>query len=281
MHFKNLSFTTKMGNISGINPNGSQRAYDMLLKCNYINEISPGRNVVFSTATPISNSICEMYQMQKYLQGELLRERGLYHFDAWAANFGETVSSMELSPEGKGYREKTRFAKFTNIPELVTAFRMVADVKTQSMLSYLDIPSLINNSYDICQSEASEDIIRCIDEFVERADRIRTGNVDPSVDNMLKVCHDAKLVSTDIRLLYPNAEPDIGSKLYKVAENVFRIYNETMEEKGTQVIFSDIGVPNGGKGFNVYQFIKDELVSRGMPADEICFIHEGATRSCI
>ena len=273
-YFKNLSFTTKMGNISGINPNGSQRAYDMLLKCNYINEISPGRSVVFSTATPISNSICEMYQMQKYLQGELLRERGLYHFDAWAANFGETVSSMELSPEGKGYREKTRFAKFTNIPELVTAFRMVADVKTQSMLSYLDIPSLINNSYDICQSEASEDIIRCIDEFVERADRIRTGNVDPSVDNMLKVCHDAKLVSTDIRLLYPNAEPDIGSKLYKVAENVFRIYNETMEEKGTQVIFSDIGVPNGGKGFNVYQFIKDELVSRGMPADEICFIHE-------
>ncbi len=272
--YKNMSFNTKIGNVAGVNPNGSNKAYDLFLKIQYINEKSPGRNVVFATGTPISNTICEMYIMQKYLQADHLKERGIYHFDAWAANYGDIVTSMELSPEGRGYREKARFSKFTNLPELITSFRMVADVQTQNMLPYLDIPSLIDGKYDIIESEANNQIVECINDFVTRAEAVRNGQVNPSEDNMLKICHDAKLVSTDIRLLYPDARPDKESKLYKCIENVYRIYNETMDKKGAQVIFSDIGVPNGGKGFNVYQFIKDQLVEKGIPSEEICFIHD-------
>ena len=273
-NYKNLSFNTKMGNVAGINPNGSIKAYDLFLKVTYINALSPGRNVVFATGTPISNTMCEMYIMQKYLQADLLKEKGLYDFDAWAANFGEVVTAMELTPEGKGYREKRRFAKFVNLPELVTMFRMVADIKTQKELPYLKVPHLVNEQFDIIESEPNEDIVACIDSFVERAKAIRDGNVDPSIDNMLKICHDAKLVSTDIRMLYPNQAPDPQSKLYKCVDQVYKWWLETAEEKGAQVIFSDIGVPNGGKGFSVYQFIKDELVKRGIPKDEICFIHD-------
>lgn len=271
-NYKNLSFNTKMGTVAGINPNGSNKAYDLFLKTQYINEMTPGRNVVFATGTPISNTMCEMYLMQKYLQSDLLKSMGIYHFDAWAANFGETVTAMELSPEGKGYREKTRFSKFTNLPELVTLFRMVADVQLE--LPYLNIPKLVDGKYDIVESEPNQDIKDCVDSFVERAEAVRNGSVDPSTDNMLKICHDAKLVSTDIRMLYPDAIPDSGSKLYKCVENVFSIWNETMENRGVQVIFSDVGVPNSGKGFNVYQFIKDELIKKGVPAAEICFIHD-------
>lgn len=274
-NYKNLSFSTKIGNVAGINPQGSLKAYDLSLKCQYINELHPGRNVVFATGTPISNTMCEMYIMQKYLQSDMLREKGLEHFDAWAANYGEVVTSMELSPEGKGYRPKTRFAKFTNLPELVTSFRMCADIQTQSMLPFLNIPKLAGGKYDIVECEASEDIKACIDEFVERAGRIRNGQIDSKEDNMLKICHDAKLVSTDIRLYDPTADPDVDSKLYKCVENVYKIYNDTMDTKAAQVIFSDIGVPNADKSkFSVYQFIKDELVKRGIPADEICFIHD-------
>ena len=274
-NYKNLSFSTKIGNVAGINPQGSLKAYDLSLKCQYINELHPGRNVVFATGTPISNTMCEMYIMQKYLQSDMLREKGLEHFDAWAANYGEVVTSMELSPEGKGYRPKTRFAKFTNLPELVTSFRMCADIQTQSMLPFLNIPKLVGGKYDIVECEASEDIKACIDEFVERAGRIRNGQIDSKEDNMLKICHDAKLVSTDIRFYDPTADPDVDSKLYKCVENVYKIYNDTMDTKAAQVIFSDIGVPNADKSkFSVYQFIKDELVKRGIPADEICFIHD-------
>lgn len=274
-NYKNLSFNTKIGNVSGINPNGSMKAYDLSLKTKYINELSPGRNVIFATGTPISNTMCEMYLMQKYLQSDLLEEKGIAHFDAWAANFGETVTAMELSPEGKGYRPKTRFAKFTNLPELVTSFRMVADIQTQSMLPYLKIPTLAEGKYDIIESEANDDIKAAIDSFVERAERIRSGGVDSSEDNMLKICHDAKLVSTDIRMLYPDAEPDIDSKLYKCVENVYRIWKEGEADRSAQVIFSDIGVPSADKErFCVYQFIKDELVKKGVPAEEICFIHD-------
>lgn len=271
-NYKNLSFNTKMGTVAGINPNGSNKAYDLFLKIQYINEMTPGRNVVFATGTPISNTMCEMYLMQKYLQSDLLKSMGIYHFDAWAANFGETVTAMELSPEGKGYREKTRFAKFTNLPELVTLFRMVADVQLE--LPYLNIPKLAGGKYDIVESEPNQDIKDCVDSFVERAEAVRNGTVDPSTDNMLKICHDAKLVSTDIRMLYPDAVPDSDSKLYKCIENVYSVWNETMENRGVQVIFSDVGVPNSGNGFNVYQFIKNGLVKKGVPAEEICFIHD-------
>lgn len=273
--YKNLSFNTKIGNVAGINPNGSLKAYDMWLKTRYINEMTPGRNVIFATATPVSNTMCEMYLMQKYLQSDWLEEKGVSHFDAWAANFGEIITSMELTPEGKGYRPKTRFAKFTNLPELVTAFRMVADIQTQDLLPELKIPKLKDGKYVIVESLPNDDIKECVEEFVERAKRIHDGNVDPSEDNMLKVCHDAKLVSTDIRLLYPNADPDVDSKLYKCVENVYRIWEETKADRAAQVIFSDIGVPTDDKEkFCVYQFIKDQLVARGIPAEEICFIHD-------
>lgn len=273
-YYKNLSFNTKISNVSGINPNGSNRAYDLFQKVQYINELSPGRNVIFATGTPISNSICEMYIMQKYLQSDLLREKGILHFDAWAANYGDMVTAMELAPEGKTYREKTRFARFTNLPELVTSFRMIADVQMQSMLPYLKIPTLVNNQYDIVKSEPSDDIKAYVERFVERAELIRGGQVNPSDDNMLKICHDAKLVATDIRMLEPVAVPDPESKLYKCVDNVYLIYKETEAERGTQVIFSDIGVPKQGKSFNVYQFIKTQLVARGIPEKEICFIHD-------
>ena len=273
-NYKNLSFTTKIGRVAGINPNGSNKAFDLFQKIQYINELSPGRNVVFATGTPISNTMCEMYLMQKYLQPELLREKGIYHFDAWAANFGEIVTSMELSPEGKGYREKTRFGKFTNLPELVTMFRMFADVKMLEDLPYLDIPELENNKFDIIESEPSDAVKDYVNSFVERAEDIRNGSVDPSIDNMLKICHDAKLVSTDIRMLNPSAAPDPNGKLYKCTEKVFEIWNNTKENRGTQVVFSDIGVPNGSNSFNVYQFIKNELIKKGVPEKEICFVHD-------
>ncbi len=273
-NYKNLSFTTKIGRVAGINPNGSNKAFDLFQKIQYINELSPGRNVVFATGTPISNTMCEMYLMQKYLQPDLLKEKGIYHFDAWAANFGEIVTSMELSPEGKGYREKTRFGKFTNLPELVTMFRMFADVKMLEDLPYLDIPELENNKFDIIESEPNDTVKDYVDSFVQRAEKIRNGSVDPSVDNMLKICHDAKLVSTDVRMLDPTADPDTNGKLYKCAEKVFEIWNKTKENRGTQVVFSDIGVPNGNKSFNVYQFIKNELIQKGVPDYEICFVHD-------
>lgn len=272
-NYKNLSFNTKIGNVSGINPNGSLKAYDLYMKVQYINEKNPGRNVVFATGTPISNTMCEMYVMQKYLQSDLLRDKQIYHFDAWAANFGEVVTSFEMSPEGKGYRQKTRFSKFTNLPELVTMFRMFADIQTADMLDYLDIPKLENGKYDVVEAEANDDIKACVEEFVERADAIRNGMVDPSEDNMLKICHDAKLVSTDIRMLYPNAEPDPQSKLYQCVNKVYEIYTEKQAEKAAQVIFSDIGTP-GGNGFCVYEFIKMELVKKGIPENEIVFIHD-------
>lgn len=272
-----LSFNTKIGNVAGINPNGSNKAFDMFQKVQYINEITPGRNVVFATGTPISNTMCEMYIMQKYLQPDVLKEKGIYHFDAWAATFGEIVTAMELSPEGRGYREKTRFARFTNLPELVTTFRMIADIKTQDMLPYLKIPKLVDGKHTIVESEASEDIEKCVDEFVERAAAIRNGSVDPSTDNMLKICHDAKLVSTDIRMFIPDAEPDVHGKLYECARNVYEIWQKTADNRGAQVICSDIGVPNGGQSFSVYEFLKDELIRMGIPAQEICFIHDAKT----
>lgn len=273
-NYKNLSFSTKMGNVAGINPNGSKKAFDLFQKVQYINELFPGRNIVFATGTPVSNTMCEIYVMQKYLQSDLLCEKGIYNFDAWAANYGETVTAMELAPEGKGYREKTRFARFTNLPELITSFRMVADIKSQSALSYLNIPTLVGDSAEIIESEPSEDVLECVQWFCDRAKQVRDGRVDPSQDNMLKICHDAKLVSTDIRMLFPEKMPDPQGKLYKCIDNVYRIYKEYDVDKASQVIFSDIGVPNSNGGFDVYQFLKDGLIAKGIPAEEICFIHD-------
>ena len=269
-NYKNLSFTTKMTRVSGINPQGSKKATDLLLKVQYLQELSPGRNVIFATGTPISNSIAEMYVMQKYLASDALKERDIYAFDLWASNFGKVETTLELAPEGNRYREKTRFAQFVNTPELITLFRQFADVKTPDMIK-LDVPTLKDGKYSIVESEPDDFVKEVMETFVERAEAIHNGNVAPDEDNMLKVCHDGKLLAMDVRLIDPDAVPAPDCKLNKCVENVFKVYNE---KDGIQVIFSDIGVPGASDKFSVYDYIKDELVKKGIPSDEICFIHD-------
>ena len=288
--FKNLAIFSKM-NVSGITGSGSQRAMDMFLKCEYINEINKGRGVVFATGTPISNTMCEMYVMQAFLQKETLERIGIYHFDSWAANFGEQTTALELTVEGSGFRFKTRFNKFTNLPELMNLFKEVADIQTRDMLD-LDVPKLRNDKYIIVESEPDWYVKQVMETFVERAERIRSGGVDPSVDNFLKITHEARLLGTDARLLTPDAPDSPDGKLNKVVENVFYEYQKAEEEGiiGTQLIFSDIGTPKGNwsedmlttpwhekESFDVYNYIKTELVKRGIPAEEIAYIHDAKT----
>lgn len=272
-NYKNLSFTTKMTRVSGINPQGSNKASDLFLKTQYIQELTPGRNVIFATGTPISNSMAEMYIMQKYLASEQLKKLGIYGFDLWASNFGKVETSLELAPEGNRYREKTRFAKFVNLPELVTIFRQFADVRTPDMVN-LDIPKLKNDGYTIIESEPDDYVKKIMQTFVDRAEAIHNGAVKPDEDNMLKVCHDGKLLAMDVRLYDPEAVPDKDCKLNKCVEIVYKKYIESDSIKGIQVIFSDVGVPGVKGEFNVYQYVKDELIKKGIPADEICFIHD-------
>lgn len=271
-NYKNLSFNTRMSRVAGINPQGSFKASDMAMKVAYIQEITGGKNVIFATGTPISNSMAEMYIMQKYLTPNRLKQLGIYHFDSWAATFGEVTTSLELAPEGTGYREKTRFAKFINTPELISLFREFADVQTSETIQ-LDIPKLKNGNYTIVESEPGEFIKKIMRTFVERAENIHSGSVEPHVDNMLKVCHDAKLLSTDVRMYDENAVPEIDCKLNKCVQNVIDVYKEHQDIKGTQIIFSDIGTPKKDK-FNVYNYLKEELVNKGIPENEICFIHD-------
>lgn len=271
-NYKNLAFHTKMTRVAGINPSGAKKSTDLLLKIQCIQEKHFGRNIVFATGTPLSNTMCEMYILQKYLQPEYLQERGIYHFDAWAATFGENVTSMELTPEGNSYRQKTRFSKFVNLPELLTLYKTFADVQMPSMIK-LDVPVLKNGKYTIVESEPDENIKAFMDKFIERADRIHEGTVDPTVDNMLKICHDAKYLSTDIRLLAPDIIPAFDCKLNQCINKVYEKYQETQEEKGVQIIFCDVGVP-GGEGFCVYDYLKEQLKEKGIPKNEICFIHD-------
>ena len=270
--YKNLSFTTKLGRVAGINPDGAKKSTDMLLKIQYVQEITPGRNIVFATGTPISNSMCEMYIMQKYLQPEKLKELGIYHFDAWASCFGETVSRLELKVEGNGYKTRTRFAKFVNLPELITIFKEIADIRMADSLD-LDVPEIKGGKRTIVESQPNDEIKQYIESFVERAEAIHNSAVDPSEDNMLRICNDAKKLSTDIRLLDPEAEDFDGSKLNMCIENLYNIYVESNDFKGTQVVFCDVGVPNGNN-FSPYTFIKQSLIDKGIPSDEICFIHD-------
>lgn len=285
--FKNLAIFSKM-NVSGITGSGSQRAMDMFLKCQYINEINGGRGVVFATGTPISNTMCELYVMQSFLQKDTLEQLGIYHFDSWAANFGEQTTALELTVEGSGFRFKTRFNKFTNLPELMNLFKEVADIQTSDMLD-LDVPALRDGKYIIVQSEPDWYVKQVMESFVERAERIRNGGVDPSEDNFLKITHEARLLGTDARLLYPDAPDNPGGKLNKLVENVLYEYRKAEREGiiGTQLIFSDIGTPKSPwseemrnvtwyehGSFDVYNYIKTELVKRGIPAEEIAFIHD-------
>ena len=288
--FKNLAVFSKM-NVSGITGSGSQRAMDMYLKCQYINEIGAGRGVVFATGTPISNTMCEMYVMQQFLQKNTLEQLGIYHFDSWAANFGEQTTALELTVDGGGFRFKTRFNKFTNLPELMNIFRETADIQTRDMLD-LDTPKLRDGKYIIVESEPDWYVKQVMETFVRRAEEIRNGKVDPKVDNFLKITHEARLLGTDARLLTPDAPESVDGKLNKVVKNVLYEYHNAENEgkTGTQLIFSDIGTPKRSwsremlnmpwheiGAFDVYNYIKTELVRQGIPAEEIAFIHDCKT----
>lgn len=292
--FKNLAVFSKM-NVAGITGSGSQRAMDMYLKCQYINEINGGRGIVFATGTPISNTMVEMYVMQQFLQKDTLEQMGIFHFDAWAANFGEQTTALELDVTGSGFRSKTRFNKFTNLPELMNIFREAADIQTRDMLD-LDTPELRDGKYTIVESEPDWYVKQVMGTFVQRAEAIRNGGVNPKEDNFLKITHEARLLGTDARLLTPDAPGNPGGKLDKVVENVLYEYHKAEGEgkTGTQLVFSDIGTPkrpwteemldtpwHEAGSFDVYNYIKTELVRAGIPAGEIAFIHDGATRSCI
>jgi hypothetical protein len=298
--FKNLAVFSKMNRVSGISSSGSKRAMDMLLKCQYITEINGGRGVVFATGTPVSNTMVELYVMQRFLQQDALEQMGIYHFDSWAANFGEVTTALELTVEGSGFRFKSRFNKFTNLPELMNIFKEVADVQTRDMLD-LDVPELKDHAYQIVSSEPDAYVEDVMKSFVDRAEAIRGGMVDPSVDNFLKITHEARLLGTDARLLYPDAPDNPDGKLNKAVENIYQEYADGNRDGNTacQLVFSDIGTPKSvwkeemlqedywrnlagadGKNrgeFDVYNYIKTELVRKGIPAGEIAFIHDAAT----
>jgi len=272
-YYKNCAVFSKMRNVAGISNTRAKKSMDMLMKCQYINEINGGRGVVFATGTPISNSMTEMFVMQRYLQNHELHMRNLHHFDAWAAMFGEVVSSLELAPEGNGYRFRSRFAKFNNLPELMALFKNVADIQTADMLN-LPVPKLKDGKYTLVASEPSEFTQEEIKRYGERSERIRNGGIDPSSDNMLKITTEARLLGTDPRLIDPNAYDDPNSKLNKCVDNIYQKYIESNGIKGTQIIFCDVGTPNGDGRFSVYDDAKKKLIERGIPAEEICFIHD-------
>ena len=277
-NFKNLAIFSKMSNVSGISSSGAQKSTDMQLKCQYISEMNDGRGIVFATGTPISNTMSEMYVMQLYLQKAALEQMGIYHFDSWAANFGEVTTALELTVEGSGFRFKSRFNKFTNLPELMNIFREVADVQTSDMLD-LQVPRLREGKPIIVESEPDWYVKQMMEDFVVRAERIRSGGVDPGEDNFLKITHDARLLGTDARLIDKDAPNNPDGKLNKVAENVWKEYEKVKVDNriGCQLIFSDIGTPGQGKDFTVYDYLKESLIEFGIPSEEISFIHDAKT----
>jgi len=277
-NFKNMAIFSKMNNVSGISSSGAKKSTDMYLKTQYLSEINDGRGIVFATGTPISNTMCEMYVMQLYLQKAALEEMGIYHFDSWAANFGEVTTALELTVEGSGFRFKSRFNKFTNLPELMNIFREVADVQTADMLD-LDVPALRSGKPIIVESEPDWYVKQVMEDFVVRAERIRGGGVDPSEDNFLKITHEARLLGTDARLIDKDAPNNPDGKLNKVAENVWKEYEKGNADGhiGCQLIFSDIGTPGPDKDFTIYDYLKETLVQYGIPENEIAFIHDAKT----
>ena len=273
--YKNCKIFSKMGNIPGITSAASKRASDMLAKCQYLNECTPGRGVILATGTPVSNSICEMYVMQRYLQSDKLSKMGLQQFDSWAATYGETTTALELAVEGNGYRFKTRFNRFRNLPELLTMFREIADVQTRNQLD-LDVPEA---EYRVQVARLDAYGRKIMDSFVTRAEQIHNGGVDASVDNFLKLTTDARLLGTDARLLDPEAPKNPDGKLEQCIACVKQEYDAALAERkiGTQLVFSDIGTPNDGSRFSVYSYIKEGLIKNGIPKEQIAFIHDAKT----
>ena len=280
-NFKNLFLFSKMNNVAGISNAASQRASDLKLKCEYLQELhGSDRGVVFATGTPISNSMTEMYTMQTYLQPSVLRDLGITFFDGWAADFGETVTAMELSPSGQGYRARTRFAKFTNLPELLKLYRSFADVQTADMVK-LNVPEAERHVINL---KPSDTVIELAEEIADRADRIYGGGVDSHIDNMLKVTSDGKKLALDPRCFVPTSEDGEGSKLNACAQNIYEIWEDTQDIKGTQIVFCDLSTPKVcfedytyGTDFDAYNDLKFKLVQKGIPAQEIAFIHEANT----
>ena len=273
--FKNLAVLSKMRNVAGISQTESQRASDLYMKCRYLDEITGSRGVVFATGTPISNSMAELFTMQRYLQRETLEQHGLSSFDAWASTFGETVTAVELAPEGTGYRTKTRFSKFYNLPELMSMFKQVADVQTADMLN-LPVPKLVGGKPINVALPPSPQQKQMVADLADRAEEIRAGNVDPTEDNMLKVTNDGRKLALDQRLIDPNLPENPNDKVHACAENVYRIWSETKDKRLTQLVFCDLSTPKPD-GFNVYDDLRNLLISMGIPGNEVQFIHSANT----
>ena len=269
-YLSSLFLATKMRNVGGIAQTEAQKSSDLFMKTQYLDELTGGRGVIFATGTPISNSMVELYTIQRYLQYRLLQEMGLVHFDDWASSFGETVTAIELSPEGTGYRAKTRFAKFYNLPELMAAFKEVADIQTADMLC-LPVPKANFHTEVIQPSELQKEMIRGL---AERAEKIRAGGVDPHVDNMLRITNDGRKLALDMRLINPLAADDPNGKVAVCARNVFRIWEQTKEKRSAQLVFCDLSTPTKDGSFNVYDDLKKKLMEQGIPEDEIAFIHD-------
>lgn len=271
--FKNLFLATKMRNVAGIGQSEAQKSSDMFAKCRYLDEITGGRGVVFATGTPVSNSMVELYTMMRYLQYDLLKSSGLEHFDSWAANFGETIASLELAPEGTGFRSKTRFAKFFNLPELMAMWREAADIQTADMLR-LPVPEAEKITEVTTPSDFQRDLVA---DLGERAEAVRNREVEPREDNMLKITSDGRKLALDQRLSDPTLPDDPESKVNACVRNVLQVWRDTEEIKGTQLVFCDLSTPKGDGSFNVYDDMKQKLMAQGVPPEEIAFIHDAKT----
>ncbi|MCD8154381.1 MAG: DEAD/DEAH box helicase family protein [Clostridiales bacterium] len=272
-YYKNLFLYTKMNNVAGIAQTDAQKSSDMFMKCQYMDEITGGKGVTFATGTPVSNTMSELYTIMRYLQYDTLQEMGLGNFDAWAASFGETITSIELSPEGTGYRAKTRFARFYNLPELISVFRECADVQTADMLN-LPVPESEFIDEKLQPSEIQKEMVET---FSKRADLVRNGSVDSSVDNMLRITTDGRKLALDQRLLNDMLPDDENSKVNRCVDNIYRIWKETEEKRLTQLVFSDLSTPKKDGSFNVYDDLRNKLIVKGVPPEEIAFIHNADT----
>lgn len=274
-NYKNLFLHTKMRNVSGLSQTEAQKSSDMFMKCRYLDELTGSRGTVFATGTPVSNSMTEMYTMQRYLQYDALCEKGLQHFDAWASTFGETITAIELAPEGTGYRAKTRFARFYNLPELISMFRQTADIQTSDMLK-LPVPEAEYHNEVIKPSAFQRDMVAS---FADRAERVRHSMVNPSVDNMLKITNDGRKLALDQRLADDSLPDDTNGKVSACVRNIFGVWEISKEQKSTQLVFCDLSIPKSDGSFNVYDDVKAKLIALGVPESEIAYIHDANTEA--
>ena len=273
--YKNMFLYTKMRNIAGISQTDAQKSSDMFAKCQYLDEITGGKGVTFATGTPVSNSMVELYTIMRYLQYDTLQKLHLGHFDSWAASFGETVTAIELSPEGTGYRAKTRFARFFNLPELISLFKESADVQTADMLN-LPVPEAEYINEVLKPSETQQEMVSS---FADRAEQVRNGNVNPKIDNMLKITNDGRKLALDQRLINDLLPDEPESKVNLCVENAYQVWEESTPDKSTQLIFCDLSTPKADGTFNVYDDVREKLVAKGIPREEIAFIHEANTET--